>query len=219
MKDGIKLITKISKEEEEKRKEELSLRVEAIISSRKASEKLNQRMHFLFLFASPLVYKYRDSLSDNSDENSRILDKIDFEKEFSVIESAINSTGSQINYYQTCAMFDKMSSVMTKNPKVLHFSGHGVKNDIKSIGTTAAVRGDEGDFLLFETKKGFAEFASEKMLKDLMKQFKTDIELVFVSSCHSEFIGELFFKAGIDHVICIKEAEEIADNASILFAK
>ena len=57
------------------------------------------------------------------------------------------------------------------------------------------------------------------MLKDILKQCKNEIELVFVSSCHSEFIGDIFFNAGIDHVICIMESETISDDASIVFGK
>lgn len=87
------------------------------------------------------------------------------------------------------------------------------------MGSEALLRKDEGDFLIFETKQGSAKLVSEKMLEDILKQCKTDIELVFVSSCHSELIGNIFFKAGIGHVICIKESEKISDEASITFAK
>jgi len=42
---------------------------------------------------------------------------------------------------------------------------------------------------------------------------------VFVSSCHSEFVGEIFFNAGALHVISIKDADTISDETSITFAK
>lgn len=145
--------------------------------------------------------------------------KIDFDREFSGITTALNFSMSHINYYKACAIFKRFTSVLLKNPRVLHFSGHGVKNWVKTLGTEASLRQGEGDFLVFETKKGYAELVSERMLKDILKQCKTEIEVVFVSSCHSELIGEIFFKAGIDHVICIKETEKISDEASILFAK
>lgn len=57
------------------------------------------------------------------------------------------------------------------------------------------------------------------MLKEILEKCKNEIELAFVSSCHSEFIGDIFFNAGIDHVICIMESEKISDDASIVFGK
>ena len=57
------------------------------------------------------------------------------------------------------------------------------------------------------------------MLKDVLSKCKNEIELVFVSSCHSEFIGDIFFNAGIDHVVCIMESEKISDEASIVFGR
>lgn len=54
-----------------------------------------------------------------------------------------------------------------------------------------------------------------------MSIFKTKFKLVFVSSCHSKFIGEIFFDNGVgaDHVICIKDEDTIWDDVSIEFAR
>ena len=157
-----------------------------------------------------LIYRVR---------GTQALMKIDFEREFTGISKALNESGCRVNYFTSWAMIKKLASVLLKNPRVLHFSGHGVKNSVQILGTEASLRKDEGDFLIFETRKGYAELVSEKMLADLLKQCKTEIELVFVSSCHSELIGHIFFNAGVSHVICIKEEEKISDEASITFAK
>ena len=145
--------------------------------------------------------------------------KIDFDREFKEIQNSLENNKTKINYYKIWACTDNLTSVLLRNPKVLHFSGHGVKNTVKDIGAEAKLRQGQGDFLVFEDKNGWAELVSEKILSELLKQCKTEIELVFVSSCHSEFVGDIFFNAGINHVIWIKESETISDEASIIFAK
>ena len=145
--------------------------------------------------------------------------KIDYDREFKEIQNSWEETKTKMNYYKIWASIDNLTSVLLRNPKVLHFSGHGVKNTVKDLGAEAALRQGEGDLLVFEDKTGWAELVSERMLKELLKQWKTEIDLVFVSSCHSEFIGDIFFNAGINHVIWIKESEKISDEASIIFAK
>ena len=60
---------------------------------------------------------------------------------------------------------------------------------------------------------------SQVLLKDILSTYEFKFELVFVSSCHSEFVGDIFFNAGASHVISIKDSETISDEASIIFAK
>ena len=47
----------------------------------------------------------------------------------------------------------------------------------------------------------------------------TSLQFVFVASCHSEQVGEIFLKAGIPHVICIDQNQTILDKAAIEFSK
>jgi hypothetical protein len=44
-------------------------------------------------------------------------------------------------------------------------------------------------------------------------------EVVFVSSCYSQFAGEIFLNAGAKHVICIRSGERISDKASLRFSR
>lgn len=37
-----------------------------------------------------------------------------------------------------------------------------------------------------------------------MKQANSNLEFVFVASCNSEPVGEIFKNAGAKHVICVK---------------
>lgn len=164
--------------------EELRLRADAMIMSIKESKIKEQRLHLALLFSSPLLIFFETNKKTDADESkkSQSLMKINYQKEFSEIEHALVETKTKINYYQICASIDSLTSVLLRNPKVLHFSGHGVKNNANAIGSTAFLKKGEGDLLVFEDENGCAELVSERMLKDILKQCKNEIELVFVSS-------------------------------------
>jgi hypothetical protein len=48
---------------------------------------------------------------------------------------------------------------------------------------------------------------------------KNKLELVFVSSCYSQFAGQIFLNTGARHVVCIKSGYTISDKASLRFSK
>ena len=76
--------------------------------------------------------------------------QLDFKKEFAGIESSLQESAFQINYRQKVATIDNLPDIMIDNPFVLHFSGHGIRNDPKFIGANSVLRKGEGDMLLFE---------------------------------------------------------------------
>ena len=41
---------------------------------------------------------------------------------------------------------------------------------------------------------------------------------MFISSCHSEGIGKVFFENGVKHVICIRQDEQVSDEVANIFA-
>ncbi|KAF1315224.1 hypothetical protein FI667_g16155, partial [Globisporangium splendens] len=44
------------------------------------------------------------------------------------------------------------------------------------------------------------------------------LKLVFVSSCHSKAIGEVFIQAGVAHVVCVRCEDQILDESSSMFS-
>jgi hypothetical protein len=63
----------------------------------------------------------------------------------------------------------------------------------------------EGDFLIFENEHdGTPFYLSEMKLKALLEENNSEIQFVFVASCHSEKTARLFHQAGAKHVICIR---------------
>ena len=166
----------------------------------------------MFSFASPLV----NTLSSGK---SFALPQLEFNKEFEQIENALKDSRTDLKYKRVVSNLENFSDILIKNPLVLHFSGHGVKNDVEHMGTEAGVYQGEGDMLLFEDNKWWTVFFSERRIAKILNEFKTDIKLVVMLSCHSERVGRIFFNAGIKHVIWIKETDQIADQAWIYFAK
>lgn len=77
---------------------------------------------------------------------------------------------------------------------------------------------NEGNCLVFEAANGSAHYISEKKLKSLLKA-TCKLQFVFIASCHSQPIGQIFFNAGVSHVVCVKKMEEIEDQAAVLFSE
>ena len=82
-----------------------------------------------------------------------------------------------------------------------------------------------GDILLLEDENGMADYLFENDLKKLVQLTKANIEyshhyeVVFVSSCHSEFTAKIFLATGAKHVICINRDDRISDKASLKFSQ
>ena len=107
-----------------------------------------------------------------------------------------------------------MIKVLADGTLALHFAGHGIKNsDYKGFNLKG-----EGDILIFEQEDGTPHYLSEFKLKSMLQESKSDIQFVLISSCHSENIGRVFYNAGVKHVICIRQEDQIMDEASIKFS-
>jgi hypothetical protein len=63
---------------------------------------------------------------------------------------------------------------------------------------------NEGDFLVFEDRDGKAEFVGGESIEHILKKLKRPLQFVFVASCHSRMLGEVFLKAGVPHVVCVR---------------
>ena len=72
---------------------------------------------------------------------------------------------------------------------------------------------------MFENENGKSHDFFEEDLKTLIEINKNKFEVVFVSSCHSEFACRVFLNAGARHVIWIRGSVKISDKASLQFSK
>ena len=135
------------------------------------------------------------------------------------MSSDINHELQQEVFYNLIYYIENFRSTVTDWPIVLHFSGHGIENNQENLGNEAALFQGKGNILLLEDWNGKSHYFFEEDLKTLVDISKNKFEVVFVSSCHSEFAGKVFLNAGAKHVVCIRGSEKISDKASLLFSK
>lgn len=171
-------------------------------------------IHLAFLFSSPLVRK-RNSRLEN-------IMQLDYLTEISDIVQVLEGLDYQLKYKTDVATVSSLRSTITDLPIVLHFSGHGIENTYENLGPEYVLSKDKGNILLLEDEKGMSDYFFQRDLDELLElvhQAQNPFEVVFVSSCYSQFAGEIFLKARAKHVICIRSGEQVADAASLRFSK
>ena len=106
---------------------------------------------------------------------------LDFTKEFAGAVNGIQETKNTIKICYVHATVDKLfQSCIDQNPMGVHFSGHGVSNEVTMNGASC---------LVLETDDGCAHYLSEDQLTKFIKDLNNPLKFVFLSSCHSEFAG------------------------------
>lgn len=97
--------------------------------------------------------------------------------------------------------------MIADTPFALHFTGHGIQNNKDALGNQYYQYKDKGDILLLEDELGQADYLFETDLVKLVqltkgnREFSHKYEVVFVSSCYSEFTAKIFLSSGARHVI------------------
>ncbi|CAI2380040.1 unnamed protein product [Moneuplotes crassus] len=210
-----------AQQEIENLQQELRLRDSEIqrltITKQYSSDMPRCSFHLAFMFASPLVRKVKNKLEN--------IMQLDYRNEITGIEKALSEVQHEIKYKINVATISNFRSIIADAPFALHFTGHGVPNNRQSLGESYNFYKDKGNILLLEDEKGMADYLFENDLKRLVKISKANranthnYEVVFVSSCHSEFAGKIFQASGANHVICILKSEQISDKASLRFSK
>lgn len=163
----------------------------------------------------PLITYFKDS--EGKVGKRQIFNEVDYLTELKLVQDILISSQREIKFLSVPASLDRLSLSLDKRPLALHFCGHGVRNTEETFGIT--YDHNEGDFLILEDEMGAAYFLSSKNLENLLKKLKNQLHFVFVASCHSKIVGEVFLKAGAMHVICVKREERILDSACQIFSK
>ena len=173
--------------------------------------------HLAFMFASPLVRKVNKNLEN--------IMQLDYQNELVGIEKTLKNVKHELNYRVEVATINNFRSIVADAPFALHFTGHGIENNRQSLGSSYKLYKDKGNILLLEDENLMADYLFEGDLKKLVeisranRSFTFNYEVVFVSSCHSEFAGDIFLASGAHHVICIQKSATISDKASLRFSK
>ena len=168
----------------------------------------DSRLDIAFLYSNPLV----------KEEDRRKLtpmnDPIDFESEINCLVDIFQNSEKKITARFEVANLDNISEIIRKKPKILHISSHG------SYGLNK--EGENEFYLNFEDHQGKLDRFNAERLSNLLKSSsddKSQIEVVFVSACHSEAVAKVFREAKVPAVICVHSANEVLDEAAQKFSK
>ena len=164
--------------------------IKAIKKNIKLSQKMKQ-YDLIYLYASPINKS-----------------PINYRKEIKDIINLFNKSGKSFNCLFECANESIFRDVLLKKTKILHISSHGeIDNEMYSL-----VLEEKG-------KSQKINYETLKKILNLNKPNLKNIDLVFVSTCHSQHLGELFFSCGVKNVIYIKGENEISNICSIKFTE
>jgi len=102
------------------------------------------------------------------------------------------------------ATSDTLRFRITEGCTALHYTGHGLRGCLAFEDGNGKMHGIDADTLKHLVSAG----GGGKRVK-----------FVLVSACHSEDAGDAFVKAGVPHVIAVRNQSQIADASSRLFMK
>jgi len=159
-----------------------------------------------YMTSNPLVWTEWKN-GNRTRKPLRTLLNIDEEKSqlIDCCKKSIDGKRRTLKFVHRIATNGNLTQLMVQRTKVLHYSGHGIKGK-----------------LAFENEAETGSLGESNLIdKDLLKNLfqKGDVKFVFVSACHSENVGNMFVEAGVPHVISIKSAEQVDDQAANVFTK
>ena len=108
--------------------------------------------------------------------------------------------------------------MLSKNPKILHISCHGLKIELRHS-TLIRDRAEKENCLIFEKENGEGQLVDAASLNKLIKKALPKLDVIFLAACNSEFAGKVFLKCDAEHVICIQKDKEVLDSAALLFTE
>ena len=157
----------------------------------------DKKIDLFFLYAFPM----------EETENIELNSIITYHLEIGKLDSLYKNSKKGFNaIFESCNSY-KLEEAIRAMPKIIHISCHGKDPN-------------KGYALVLEDKGNKFELSKED-LENILKNLKTqlsNIDLVVLSSCHSEVAGELFYKYGAKNVIYIDKNFPISNTASLNFA-
>ena len=161
-----------------------------------------KKYDLIFLYASPIIIQRQEENKD-----------LEYMKEIRIIIDLMKQKRKKFNLLFECAGYDVLSEVLIKKKmKILHISSHGTLDD----------KGKYSLCLEDLKRSGQVDIIDISKLETLLKINKSKIEqldLVIVSTCHSEDFGKLFLDCGAKNVIYIYKQTPIFDHTSMQFSR
>lgn len=149
------------------------------------------------LFSAPLVF---------ADETDKLhpFAKLDFDMERELLWQCMKEASRDIDVSFDNAHHSRLLATLSKRCTCLHYSGHGHPH-----------------FLPFEDGMGGPNWLNVQDIKNLIlgDNEAAPFKFVFVSACHSGLAGETFASAGVPHVVCCQQEQELKDTAALAFTR
>ena len=156
----------------------------------------------IYLYASPII---------KGETFEEFNAPISYLEEIRIILKLMNNNKKKLNCKFECANDKILNHILQQNKtKILHISSHGYYDGKYS--------------LLLENleKNGQILKLNMKKLKQILNSNRNNIsqiDLVIVSTCYSQDLGEYFKECGAKNVIYISEKTEVYERICILFTK
>jgi len=168
----------------------------------KYSENL-KKYDFIYLYSSPII-------NDNNYIESE--SPISYMDEINIIYELMKISGKNYNCKVECINEEKLRNIITHNKtKILHISAHGIyENGNYSI-------------ILENLKKNGQRMDIDinklKLILEMNKSNISQIDLVIISTCHSQDFAELFLEYGAKNVIFIQRKTKVIESIILKFTK
>ncbi|CAB9506688.1 expressed unknown protein [Seminavis robusta] len=157
-------------------------------------------VHMTVFQSAPLAYV------DRATGTHHVCPLLDFEYEARALTQSLKEAeiaGARMDVQFDIATTDRLSAFLAKSEsRVMHLSCHG-----------------HPDYLALEDGFGGMQILPVRDLKRFIAAGVGNLEVVFVSACHSKAAGKAFLKAGIRHVICCRQDDKFRDEGAIEFAR
>ena len=127
---------------------------------------------------------------------------LDFDHERDLLLHCLSESQRALRLHISHATTQQLLKLLIVGCRVLHYSGHGMPT-----------------CLAFETESGDMQAVDTATLHRMLTPRRTGdgVQLVFVSACHSESTASAFLAAGVRHVIAVRAAEQVHDQAAQRF--
>lgn len=162
-----------------------------------------------YFYSSPLVQMTTDPQDPGKQNLTPLYNLLDYEMEYTQLVKILQQLKKETKINKMPLNFESFKQVLAQNPKMIHITCHGDYD--------FATR---EFYLAFEDNgSGLLEKFTQSRLKELLGSDGNNVKIAFISSCHSEKVGEIFYQAGIPVVICVNQDTAVLDKVCILFMR
>ena len=118
-------------------------------------------------------------------------------------QKAFGAAGRKINYIRKFATVNNLRQLITAGTQIIHYCGHGIR---KALIFENDMIGERGLSHMLRANHLRKLISAGGAADNKNNKFDTNLQLVFVSACHSEDAGKAFINAGAKHVVAVRRS-------------